>query len=261
MPGCALRSRIVTKKRSFLLLGALALVVGGGVILTETLLSAPTLALRELVVEGETDARAVADVRRAVESELTGSFFSQDIDKIRIAIERLTWVKKAMVSRVWPDALNVHIERHEPIARWEDGRLVSKAGVVYMPLVEEPEKTDALPLILADTPMFAPEVVQSLPRLQEVASSMQATLKTVSVSYRDSWSVELEFATGEPLSVELGRATNSDIVLERLRLVAKYFKQVCETMQARPTRIDARYEKAFAVRWPAQDRRDTKGGS
>ncbi len=210
----------------------------------------PTLEIRELVVTGEKDERAVNDVRQAVESELDGSFFSQDLERIKAAVERLTWVKSVTVTRLWPNSVDVTVTRLEPVARWEDGRLVSEQGVVYVPLVEEAEKTKTLPLIASDTTMFAPDAVKFLPKFEAIASKFDAHVHAIAVTYRGSWAVTLSMAKGATLRVELGRATASDVIFDRLSLVLENYARVCETMSACPSFIDARYENAFAVRWP-----------
>ncbi len=210
----------------------------------------PTLEIRELVVTGEKDERAINDVRQAVESELDGSFFSQDLERIKAAVERLTWVKSVTVTRLWPNSVDVTVTRLEPVARWEDGRLVSEQGVVYVPLVEEAEKTKALPLIVADTTMFAPDAVKFLPKFEVIAQKVDAHVHAIAVTYRGSWAVTLAMPKAATLRVELGRATASDVIFDRLSLVLENYARVCETMTSCPSFIDARYENAFAVRLP-----------
>ncbi len=210
----------------------------------------PTLEIRELVVTGEKDERAINDVRQAVESELDGSFFSQDLERIKAAVERLTWVKSVTVTRLWPNSVDVTVTRLEPVARWEDGRLVSEQGVVYVPLVEEAEKTKALPLIVADTSMFASDAVKFLPKFEAIAQKANAHVHAIAVTYRGSWAVTLAMPKAATLRVELGRATESDVIFDRLNLVLENYARLCETMTSCPSFIDARYENAFAVRLP-----------
>ena len=62
--------------RRLLAIGLGSLAVLAGVLFLIVSISRTTLEIRELVVTGESDARAVADVRRAVQAELTGGFFS-----------------------------------------------------------------------------------------------------------------------------------------------------------------------------------------
>lgn len=237
--------------RRLIAIGLGGLAVLAGVLVVIVSLSRTTLEIRELVVTGESDARAVADVRRAVQAELTGGFFSQDLDAIKQAVERLTWVKSATVARVWPDSISVTVTRLDPVARWEDGRLVSREGIVFMPLVEEDGKTALLPLVLADTVEYAPEAIRFLKRFEEIAAKARARVQSVAVSYRGSWTVTLTMPRGTALRIELGRAVSSDAVFERMQLVLDYYyKQVCETLLGCPSFVDARYENAFAARWP-----------
>ena len=242
--------RVVKKKKLLTIYaaGAAAIALVGYVFVKSFLL--PTLEIRELVITGESDAQALTDVRRAVEGELDGGFFTQDLEKIKEAVERLTWVKSVTVTRLWPDAVNVTISRLEPVARWEDGRLVSAEGTVYVPLVENTEKTDSLPLIVADTTMFAKDAVKYLSKFSEIARKVDGVVKSIAISYRGSWAVTLQTPKENTLRIELGRATTSDVLFDRLSLVLENYSRVCETLAACPQFVDARYENAFAVRWP-----------
>src|SRR5438874_7902292 len=70
--------------------------------------------------------------RAAVQATLAsvgrGNFFAAPIDELRTALERLAWVRRATVRRVWPDGLEVSIEEQVPLARWAAGGLVNPQG-------------------------------------------------------------------------------------------------------------------------------------
>src|SRR3954463_8742741 len=46
-----------------------------------------------------------------------GIFFAAPLDELRPSLERLPWVRKAGVRRVWPDRLEVTLEEHVALAR------------------------------------------------------------------------------------------------------------------------------------------------
>ena len=67
---------------------------------------------------------------------------------VREAVGRLPWVRDCVVRRRFPDAIEVAIESHAPLARWDDTRLVSVKGEVFsggyegtLPLFSGPEGT------------------------------------------------------------------------------------------------------------------------
>ena len=51
--------------------------------------------------------------------------------RVREAVKRLPWVRDCAVRRVFPGTLEVSIEAHVPLARWDDTRLVSVRGEVF----------------------------------------------------------------------------------------------------------------------------------
>src|SRR5262245_413030 len=50
------------------------------------------------------------EIAQAVQSSLRGNFFAVDLGALRASLERLPWVRRAEVRRVWPDRLEVALE-------------------------------------------------------------------------------------------------------------------------------------------------------
>src|SRR4051812_39074652 len=61
-----------------------------------------------------------AEIEAAVRAHITGNFFALAPAQVRAGLEALPWVRRASVRRVWPDALEVTLEEHVPLARWGD---------------------------------------------------------------------------------------------------------------------------------------------
>ncbi len=49
---------------------------------------------------------------------INGNFFSLDIDALRLAIEKLAWIEKVSVRKVWSDSIHLNIVEKKPMARW-----------------------------------------------------------------------------------------------------------------------------------------------
>ncbi|MFT4727574.1 MAG: cell division protein FtsQ [Granulosicoccus sp.] len=86
----------------------------------------------------------------------TKGFYSLDIDRVRLAVDTLPWVANARVSRVWPSRIEVHVEEHEPTARWNDDSLISKSLELFSP-----------PQLQMDNPRYLQwyEVFSTLPQI------------------------------------------------------------------------------------------------
>ncbi len=89
---------------------ATALVLGGSALVHSSLLSA-----RHVVVSGERETTAAAVIAA---SGLTGAPPLIDIDSASVAsaVERLPWVKRAVVRREWPESVKITVTESVPIA-------------------------------------------------------------------------------------------------------------------------------------------------
>ncbi|MBM3345598.1 MAG: FtsQ-type POTRA domain-containing protein, partial [Betaproteobacteria bacterium] len=90
--------------------------------------------LRTIRINGELAHVTRTQVINALQGRLAGTFFSMDIDAVRVLFESIPWVRRAEVRRTWPDRLDVRLEEHVALARWgqpEDGRLVNVHGEVF----------------------------------------------------------------------------------------------------------------------------------
>ena len=91
---------------ALLLVGMLALWV----------LRQPVFAVRAIAVTGEVTHSNAVTVRANVASQLSGTFFTMDLDRARQAFEALPWVRKAVVRREFPNRLKIVLQEHKPFA-------------------------------------------------------------------------------------------------------------------------------------------------
>src|SRR3954469_632451 len=84
----------------------------------------PVFDLKQLVVEGSVAHVTRTQVEAITARELSGNFFTLDLNAARAAFEKLPWVRAVNVRRQWPDRLDVVIEEHVPLARWGNDAIV-----------------------------------------------------------------------------------------------------------------------------------------
>lgn len=128
------------------------------------------LGVRDLVVDGD-DLADREQVIHILEEYRGQSILAVDLHEIRERLERLVWVREAMVGRELPRTLRVRIVEHRVAARWHDGVrqvLISDAGTVLgmrvgrrygdLPLLHgdgAPERLGELRAIMAGEPELA----------------------------------------------------------------------------------------------------------
>lgn len=213
------------------------------------LFSTSVLQVKTLHIEARVEEAALKEVRETLRPVLNGNLVTLDIDTVRERLLSLDWVRDVTVTRQWPDAMHLRIERHTPVAIWDEGRLVSDRGVVFSSTDESIETLMELPVFNGDITHVA-RAVALLPEFQRAAERMGAKVKVIGMSYRGSWSVRLETDALLSVDIELGRLQPDQDIVARLNRVADHFAQISDNLQGYPARIDARYRNAFAVRLP-----------
>ena len=162
-----------------------------------------------------------------------GNFFAAPIDELRAALERLPWVRRATVRRVWPDGLEVSLEEHVALARWAAGGLVNQQGERFageaagLPLFNGPPGSEA-------------EVARRYARFSPLLAPLASPIERLTLSARLAWEVKLANGT----ELKLGR--DADAAEAKLaRFVAAYEANELAPLGAG---VDLRYPNGFSVR-------------
>jgi len=114
----------------------------------------PVFAVRSIRVDGDLAHNSALTIRANAAPKLAGNFFTMDLAAGRRAFESVPWVRQAVVRRVWPNRLAVHLEEHRPAALWIGGssadeatdKMVNSFGEVFEANLGDIED-DALPTL------------------------------------------------------------------------------------------------------------------
>src|SRR5690606_16768660 len=103
--------------------------------------------LRLQAVEEATDLRFVtaSSLNETIRGKLRGNFFFIDLDDVRQLIETAPWVRHARVQRVWPNALTVYVEEHQPLALWNENEMINTWGEAFPGYVGDLPRDAVLP--------------------------------------------------------------------------------------------------------------------
>ncbi len=224
-----------------------ALLLAGSVVLMGAALAVKLahsrwLDVRRVEIAGDTRHISRAAVRSALSGQLAGSYFTIRLDRARHAFEALPWVAQVSVRRIWPDRLRVTLTEHRALGQWNDGRLVSDTGVLFVANPAEAEADGAL-VSFSGPPQYAPEAVRNLRQFSALLAPLQVRIVGLQVSDRASWSLTLE----PRLQVELGRDDPPGRLAQKLATIVTAYPVVIARLDGAATRIDARYENGFAA--------------
>lgn len=196
----------------------------------------------QVVVKGNLQNTTRAQIEAALPRKAgngAGNFFAVELAEVRAGVERLPWVRRVAVRRVWPGGLEVSVEEHVALARWGTGdgasRLVNTYGETF-----SAKSAQSLPAFVAPGGTSA-EVARRYHRFAEIVAPLGTDVQRVVLTQRHAWQLRL----GNGMHVMLGR--DADLAEARLRRFVEIFPAV---EQRRHDYVDLRYPNGFAVRVP-----------
>lgn len=207
------------------------------------LVQQPSFAFRDVVVSTPLERTNSAHLEAMIRDELTGTFFTMDLDRAKTVLTQVPWVRSVALRRLWPDRLEVTVDEHAPLARWSDNALVNTRGEIFqaqwsaqLPQFDGPEGRVA-------------EIATRYQAWSEELRPLALTVREIRLSPRGGWQLKTAGTQGA-LTLELGR----DEPEARLtRFVAVHGRTIGALVKA-GTRVDAvdlRYRNGFAARIPA----------
>jgi len=181
---------------------------------------------------------------------IKGNFVSVDLTEIRDEFEKLPWVREARINRKWPNALDVIVEEHQALARWDDQALVNTFGEVFRVSSEQ-----RLPVFLGPTEESAQEITKQFHQFNQILKPLQQRAVEVILTPRYAWRIRLNDGT----VLELGR----EDIKERLeRYVLVYEHSIVRLSQEGSLEyVDLRYPNGFSVRLTEQGQQAPKKSS
>lgn len=235
------RPRLLNAIADLLILSATAAALVGALV---WLVRVPSLPLRQIVFAQELQHTRRGEIEQVLPGLLTGNFFSVNLETVRGELERLPWVRKIELRRVWPARLEVKVEEHQPVARWGEGRdeLVNSFGEVFAATAPEAE-VGKLPL-LHGPQGTAPEVLKRYGEFVGVFMALEQKPVQVKLSPRLAWQVKLD----NGMLVEMGREQQKSAVSVRLQRFVKFYPELVARYAVQPAVVDLRYPNGFAMR-------------
>ncbi|MCC7325905.1 MAG: cell division protein FtsQ/DivIB [Burkholderiales bacterium] len=210
----------------------------------------PAFAYREVVVTAPLTRADGAHLEAVVREELSGTFFTMDLDRARAALAGVPWIRSVALRRQWPRRLELTVEEHQPLARWNESALVNTRGEVFAATTSE-----ELPLFEGPDGRAA-EVAARYRAWTQTLRPLAMSLTQLRLSPRGGWRLVASDAAGA-LMLELGR-DEPDARLARF--VAAHGRTLGALARARTKveAVDLRYRNGFAARIPAFREKNAK---
>lgn len=208
----------------------------------------PLFPFREVVVMTPVENVTRNQIEQAAKVALDGNFFTIDLDQVRTTFEKLPWVRQATVRRRWPDSMELNIEEHVAVARWQradgESRFVNEQGEVFAAASDR-----ELP-VFSGPDEEAPQMMARFREFSELLAPTGHKVAALTLSSREAWQIKLD----DGLLVELGRDEEKHNLAERLQRFVVWYQPAIATVQvSRATAVDLRYPNGFALRVQQSD--------
>ena len=239
---------------------ALALLALGGAAFSR-MAQHPKFQLKRVEVRGDLRHVTAASVRTALAGRLRGNYFTMRLDDTRRLFETVPWVAQASVRRVWPDRLVVTLTEHRALGVWEDGRLLSDRGELFIANPDEAEIYGQLPEFSGPS-SAAKDAARRYYELSAQFAALSLRIAAIDISDRKAWSLRLapdlrdDAKHAGDLRVELGRDRAAMPLTERVAQVIASYPSVVAQLGGAPARIDARYANGLAASSPPKMKPD-----
>ena len=161
-----------------------------------------------------------------------------DLEAVRNRVIQLPWVFDAVVSRRWPDQIQLAITEQKPIARWSDKGYLNQRGE-FFPSPMYAAFTQ-LPL-LSGTDQQQHQVIKHFRDLSAALRNIDLQLSALSVDQRGDWRVQLN----NRITLELG----TDLLMEKMQRFIRAHDTVLADKMSTVAHVDLRYNRGFAVSW------------
>jgi len=202
----------------------------------------PFFPLLELKVNTPLTQVTRAQLEYATRMVINGNFFTADLDQARAGFEKLPWVRRAELRRRWPDSLELSIEEHVAVARWQardgeirlvgrDGELFTAAGGENLPLFIGPESATR-------------DLLRFHAQARRVLADIGRQPVVVTLSARQAWQIRLD----DGVLIELGREDGKLPLEERLARLGQHYAAAVARVGVPVAVIDMRYPGGFALR-------------
>lgn len=172
-------------------------------------------------------------VNQLVKRTIGGSFFTVDLEQTRQSFEQLPWVRKVSVRRHFPWSLEVTLEEHVPMARWNGVALVNTFGEVFAGQSE---------LLLPEfngEPDTSIQVASMYVELGKQLGALHRSVAQISLTPRFAWQLKLD----DGMQLMLGR----EQVQQRMERFVAVYPYSLASMARKVNYVDLRYRNGFAV--------------
>ena len=166
------------------------------------------------------------------------SFFTLNIEKIRLSLLKLPWVDEVIIRKIWPDQLDVEIYPKQAVARIGQDKLLSSHGAIFQPPLDT-FPPNLLQLNGADEQI--PLMWQQYQAMSLLLKPLGLSIAEVDLNARQAWQLRLN----NGMQILLGRTD----IIQRLKRLTSVYQKIISKREESVTAVDLRYSNGLAVKF------------
>lgn len=208
----------------------------------------PAFAIGRIVVQGEMAHNTALTLRANVAPQLSGNFFTLNLQAARDAFEQVPWIRSAQVRREFPRTLRVVLQEHHAVAYWgaeTETAMVNREGEVFEANGADADQ-EGLPRLSGPDLGSAASVLQMHQQLHPMFEGLGMSLDALDLARSGSWRATLDSGA----VVELGAGAGQEVA-QRTQRFLRTLTQVAGQYQRRADALesaDLRHNGGYAVR-------------
>lgn len=187
-------------------------------------------------------------IKHVLNGQVNNGLYNANIKTIQQSVTHLPWVQSVIIKRVWPDALNIRINEHEPIARWGTTDLINTQGELFRPT--NFDNYEHLPIVSGHSGNEK-KMLRILDTLTVALQDQKLKLTHFRESNRRAWYITLQ----DGIEIKLGR----NEPFKKLQVFLKTLPLIGKEQVDKIKVVDLRYPNGYAITWkPTEEQIDWK---
>jgi len=195
------------------------------------------LPIKKIRAQGEFDKVTEQMILDAVKDDVNGGYLKINVHNLQTKIEKLAWVKRASVRRVWPDSIVVTIEEQKAYAIWKNKGLLNNLGEQF-----EPKVIGDMHLPILNGPdNLNIKVMNKYKIFESILNKIDLSISVFNLDDRRAVTMQLS----NNIKVSLGRSEYQ----KRLKRFITAYKLSLNKYANNIEYIDMRYTNGFSIKW------------
>lgn len=188
-----------------------------------------------VLIVGDLTPEQRTSISRIVEPFSSGGLLRLDKKALRAAVSEIGWTREVRVRRVWPDRLELTVEREIPVAQWGNDQLLNSRGKI---ITDDMGDASQLPRLRGPQGSVS-LVMERLFVAREMAARLGLRVKELTLDSVNGW--KIVFDSG--MELVLGH----DDSIARMQRFERLYLERLHSEAEDIVRVDARYTNGVAV--------------